>query len=170
MEEYLKVGVITTTHGVRGEVKVYPTTDDARRFEELEEVFLDTGRERKVLKIDGVRYFKNLVILKFEGFDNINDIEKYKGCDLLVDRAHAQPLGENEYYIADLIGIKVYTEDGKEFGTIKDVLQTGANDVYCISSREHGEVLLPAIRQCILSVDVERQIMTVRLLDGLIQG
>lgn len=168
MEEYLKVGTITTTHGVRGEVKVYPTTDDARRFEELKEVFLDTGREKRVLKISGVRYFKNLVILKFKGIDNINDIEKYKGCDLLVDREHAQPLEENEYYIADLIGMQVYTEDGQEFGTIEDVLQTGANDVYCIRSREHGEVLLPAIRDCVLHVDTVEQKMTIHLLDGLI--
>lgn len=168
MEEYLKVGVITTTHGVRGEVKVYPTTDDARRFEELKEVFLDTGKEKMVLKISDVRYFKNLVILKFKGIDNINDIEKYKGCDLLVDREHAQPLAENEYYIADLIGMQIYTEDGQEFGTLEDVLQTGANDVYCIRSREHGEVLLPAIRECVLKVDTVGQKMTVRFLKGLI--
>ena len=107
MEDLLKVGVITTTHGVRGEVKVFPTTDDAERFLELEYVLLDTGRELRRLDIKNVRFFKNLVILKFDGIDNINDIEKYKGKDLWIPREEAQELGEDEYYIADLQGLNV---------------------------------------------------------------
>ena len=147
MEDLLKVGVITTTHGVRGEVKVFPTTDDAERFLELEYVLLDTGRELRRLDIKNVRFFKNLVILKFDGIDNINDIEKYKGKDLWIPREEAQELGEDEYYIADLQGLNVVLEDGTEFGTLRDVMETGANDVYIIDSNEHGEVLLPAIKE-----------------------
>ena len=168
MEDLLKVGVITTTHGVRGEVKVFPTTDDAEHFLELEYVLLDTGRELRRLDIKNVRFFKNLVILKFDGIDNINDIEKYKGKDLWIPREEAQELGEDEYYIADLQGLNVVLEDGTEFGTLRDVMETGANDVYIIDSNEHGEVLLPAIKECILDVDLEKNTMTVHLMKGLL--
>ena len=168
MEDLLKVGVITTTHGVRGEVKVYPTTDGPERFLELDYVLLDTGKELRKLEIKNVKFFKNLVILKFKGVDNINDIEKYKGRDLWIPRKEGQELEEDEYYIADLLGMSVIMEDGREFGTLKDVMETGANDVYIIDSAEHGEVLLPAIRECILDVDLEKNVMTIHLMKGLI--
>lgn len=168
MEDLLKVGVITTTHGVRGEVKVYPTTDEPERFLDLDYVLLDTRKELRRLDIKNVRFFKNLVILKFDGIDNINDIEKYKGCDLWIPREEAQELAEDEYYIADLLGMKVILDDGTEFGTLKNVMETGANDVYIVDSPEHGEVLLPAIKECILDVDVEANTMTVHLMKGLL--
>ena len=168
MEDLLKVGVITTTHGVRGEVKVYPTTDEPERFLDLEYVLLDTGKELRRLDIKNVRFFKNLVILKFDGIDNINDIEKYKGRDLWIPREEAQELDEDEYYIADLLGMKVLLEDGSEFGTLKNVMETGANDVYIVDSVEHGEVLLPAIKEFILDVDIETNTMTVHLMKGLL--
>ena len=174
MEDLLKVGVITTTHGVRGEVKVYPTTDDAERFLDLDYVMLDTGKEYRRLDIKNVRFFKNLAILKFDGIDNINDIEKYKGCSLWHNNGekrkgeHKKWIGEDEYYIADLLGMNVVLEDGTEFGTLKDVMETGANDVYIINSKEHGEVLLPAIKECILNVDLESNTMTIHLMKGLI--
>ena len=168
MEDLLKVGVITTTHGVRGEVKVYPTTDEPERFLDLEYVLLDTGKELRRLDIKNVRFFKNLAILKFDGIDNINDIEKYKGRDLWIPREEAQELDEDEYYIADLLGMKVLLEDGSEFGTLRDVMETGANDVYIVDSVKHGEVLLPAIKEFILDVDIEANTMTVHLMKGLL--
>lgn len=168
MEDLLKVGVITTTHGVRGEVKVYPTTDGPERFLELEYVLLDIGRELRRLEIKNVKFFKNLVILKFDGVDNINDIEKYKGRDLWIPREEGSELSEDEYYIADLLGMTVVLEDGTEFGTLKDVMETGANDVYIIDSKDHGEVLLPAIKECILDVDIDKNIMTIHLMKGLV--
>ena len=168
MEQLLQVGVISSTHGVRGEVKVFPTTDDVKRFKRLKQVILDTGREHKLLEIEGVKFFKQFVILKFKGIDNINDIEKYKGKSLLVDRANAVRLRKNEYFIADMIVLTVYTEDGEEFGTLRDVLETGANDVYIIDSLKHGEVLVPAIKQCILDVDIENGKMTIHLMEGLV--
>ena len=130
MEDLLQVGIITSTHGVRGEVKVYPTTDDPRRFRRLKEVVLDTGREKLNLEIEGVKFFKQFVILKFKGLDNINDIEKYRQKSLYVTRKNAVRLQRDEYFIADLIGLKVQDEDGTELGTVKDVIETGANDVY----------------------------------------
>lgn len=168
MEDLLKVGVITTTHGVHGEVKVFPTTDEAERFLELDYVLLDTGRELRKLEIQNVKFFKNLAILKFKGIDNINDIEMYKGRDLWIPREEGQELEEGEYYVADLIGMNVLLEDGTVFGTLKDVMETGANDVYVIDTKDRGEVLLPAIRECILDVNVEESTMTVHLMKGLL--
>ena len=167
MEDLLKVGVITTTHGIRGEVKVYPTTD-ADRFLDLEYVLLDTGREKRKLEIENVKYFKNLVILKFRGIDNINDIEMYKKRELWIPREEAQELEEDEYYIADLIGMDVVLEDGSKFGTLKDVMETGDNDVYVVEDDKGEEILLPAIREFILDVDVEKNVMTIHLMKGLI--
>ncbi len=167
MEQFLQVGVISSTHGIRGEVKVFPTTDDPMRFKKLKKVLLDTGRERLELEVQSVRFFKQFAIVKFKGIDNINDIERYKGKGLFVPREDAVPLGEDEYYIADLIGMEVFTEDG-HFGVVRDVMETGANEVYIVESDEHGEVLIPAIRQCVLDVNVEEKKMKIRLLDGLI--
>lgn len=168
MEKQLQVGVISSTHGVRGEVKVFPTTDDVTRFRQLKKVYLDTGREMLPLEIQNVKFFKQFAILKFKGIDNINDIEKYRGKSLMIDREDAVDLDEDEYFIADMIGMKVYTEDGSEFGTLKDVMETGANDVYIIDSPEHGEVLIPAIRECILDVDMDEDRMTIHLMEGLV--
>ena len=120
------------------------------------------------LEIQSVKFFKQFVILKFKGIDNINDIEKYKRCSLHVTREHAVPLEEDEYFIADMIGMEVCTEDGNIFGTLKDVIETGANDVYVIENAEHGEVLVPAIKECIRSVDIEKGQMMIHLMDGLI--
>lgn len=167
MEQFLQVGIITSTHGIRGEVKVFPTTDDAARFKKLKKALLDTGKERLELEIQSVKFFKQFVIVKFKGIDNINDIERYKGKSLLVPRENAVPLKKDEYYIGDLIGMEVFTEEGR-FGVLKDVMETGANEVYIVDSDEHGEVLIPAIRQCILDVDVEGKRMKIRLMDGLI--
>lgn len=163
----MQVGVITTTHGIRGEVKVYPTTDDAHRFDYLESVLLDTGKELCELEIQRVKYFKQFVILKFRDVDNINDIEPYKGKSLYVTRDFAVPLEENEYYIADLIDMDVFLEDGSLFGTLKDVMETGANDVYVIHTTDKKEVLVPAIKDCVKEVDVEQNKMIIHLLKGL---
>lgn len=168
MEDLLQVGIITSTHGVRGEVKVYPTTDDPRRFRRLKEVVLDTGKEKMNLEIEGVKFFKQFVILKFKGLDNINDIEKYRQKSLYVTHKNAVRLQRDEYFIADLIGLKVQDEDGKELGTVKDVIETGANDVYEVEMADGKSLLLPAIKQCILNVDVENGTMQVHVLEGLL--
>ena len=168
MEDLLQAGVITTTHGIRGEVKVFPTTDDVHRFEDLDSVLLDTGREYMKLEIENVKYFKQYAILKFKGIDNINDIEKYKGRSLYVTRDQAIPLEEDEYYIADLMGLDVYLESGEKFCVLKDVMETGANDVYIVETEEGKEVLIPAIHECVLDIDVEENRMEIHLMDGLL--
>lgn len=168
MEEMLRVGVITTTHGVRGEVKVYPTTDNAERFLELEEIWLDTGKERLPLKIQNVKFFKNMVILKFEGYDDINAVQAWRQKDLLVTREQAVELQEDEYFIGDLIGLHVEDEEGNALGVLRDVLETGANDVYLVSRPGEKDLMLPAIKDCIREVDLESGIMRVRVLPGLL--
>ncbi len=168
MEDTLRVGVITSTHGVRGEVKVFPTTDDAARVKDLKEVLLDTGRELKPMEISQVKFFKNMVIVKFKGYDTINDIEIYKGRDLLVTRDKAVKLGPDENFIVDLIGLNVDTDEGECLGTLTDVIQTGANDVYEVTDESGRTVLLPAIKQCILDVDLEAGRVLVHVLDGLL--
>ena len=167
MEDLLQVGVITTTHGVRGEVKVFPTTDDPARYKKLKRVILDTGTEKRELEIAGVRFFKNLVIVKFKGIDNINDVEQYVRKNLYVTRDNAGELKENEYFIADLIGLSVKTDEGETLGEITDVLKTGANDVYVIRQDDGEELLIPVIKDCIKQVDVEGKNVLVHLLPGL---
>lgn len=167
MEDLLQVGVITTTHGVRGEVKVFPTTDDPARFKKLKQVILDTGKEKIELEIAGVKFFKNMVILKFKGIDDINDVERYRKKSLYVTRENAVKLKKNEYFIADLIGLSVNSDEGENLGEITDVLQTGANDVYVISKAGASDILLPAIKDCVKNVDIDGGTMEVHLLPGL---
>ena len=155
MEDLFQVGVITAPHGVRGEVKVFPTTDDNARFKNLKTVLLDQGRGTRELEIEGVKFFKN------------NDVERMRQAKLLVTRENAVELGKDEYFIADLIGIQVVSDEGEELGTISDVLQTGANDVYVVSKDGAKDLLIPAIHACIQNVDVAAGQMEVHLLPGL---
>ena len=169
MEKYLRVGVITSPHGVRGEVKVYPTTDDAMRFKKLDHVILDLGRgESRELKIRQVKFFKNMVILKFDGVDTMNEVEGWRQKDLLITRDQAVPLQEDEFFITDLIGLTVVTDEGDTLGTLTDVMETGANDVYCVKTPEGKELLLRAIHDCILDVDLDKEEMLVHVLPGLL--
>lgn len=168
MNELLQIGAITSPHGLKGEVKVFPITDDVNNFKKYKKVILDTGKEQITLEIGGVKFFKNFVILKFKGIDDINDVEQYKKMGLWIRREQSEPLNKGEYFIADLIDLQVFTEDGKLFGILKDVIQTGANDVYIIATKEHGEVLVPAIKDCILNVDIDEKRVDIHLLDGLI--
>lgn len=166
-EDMLRVGVIANTHGIRGEVKVFPTTDDVKRFKKLKQVYIDTEKELIEMQIVSVKYFKNLAILKFKDIDNINQIEKYKGRDLLITRDNAVPLEDDEYFIYDIIGAKVVEENGNEVGELKEVLTTGANDVYVVKTAEGKELLLPVIPDCVKEINVEEKNVIVHLMAGL---
>lgn len=167
MEDYFKIGIITSSHGVRGEMKVFPTTDDARRFKKLKQVFVETKEGFKVFEVESARV-SDKVLLKLKGIDTPEEVVKYRQRGIFVDRKNAVRLSKDEYFIADLIGIKVICDDGKELGVLKEVMPTGANDVYVVSMDEGKEVLIPAIKDCILDVDVEEGFMKVHLLDGLL--
>ncbi len=169
MEEYLKIGGIISTHALRGEVKVYPTTEDVRRYDDLDKVYVNSNSGKECLRVERVRYFKNLVIVKFRDLDRIEDVERLVKKDLFVSREDAIPLGENEFFIGDVIDLKVVTDDGRELGYVKDVMETGANDVYIISMKDdpQKELLLPVIPDVILNTSLEDGIITVHLLPGL---
>jgi len=166
MTDKFQVGVITQTHGIRGEVKVFPTTDNVNRFKKLKSVEVDTGKEKIELHISSVKYFKQFVILKFQEYDDINQVEFLKNAKLMVDRDHAVKLSKDEYYIADLIGLKVISDTDEELGAISDVLQTGANDVYVVENKDE-ELLVPAIKECILGVYPEDGYIQIKLMKGL---
>ena len=168
MEDLLRVGVVSSTHGIRGEVKVFPTTDDPSRFKQLKKVILDMKREQIELEIEGVKFFKNMVILKFKGYDNINDIQHFIKNDIIVKRSETAPLKKGEFFICDLIGLKVVTDEDEELGILDDVLQTGANDVYVVKTKNSKDILLPSIPQCILDRDLENGVIKVHLLKGLL--
>lgn len=166
MEDFLMVGVIANTHGVRGEVKVYPTTDDVNRFKKLKEIYM--GDEKAPLHIQSVKFQKNMVILGFKEYTSLNEVEGLRNKELFVDRAHAVKLQKDEYFISDLIGIEVVTDEGKTLGEVQDVLQTGANDVYVVKTTDGKEVLLPAIKECVLNVDMNERVMSVHIMEGLL--
>ncbi len=169
MEELLRVGVLASTHGVHGEAKIYPTTDSLERFRSLKETILLTPEgEKRPLSVEGVKFFKQFAILKFAGIDTIEEIQKYRGCDLMVTRKNAQPLEEGEYYIGDLLGLSVLSDTGETLGVLTDVLQTGANDVYVVKRPDGRELLLPVIHECILDVDLEKGQVTAHLMEGLL--
>jgi len=174
LEQYLRIGVITRPHGIHGEVKVYPTTDYPERFEEVDHVVIKTKKGDIAANIESVKYFKNLVIVKFDCFSAPEEIQNAAGSDIMISREQAQPLEEGEYYIADLLGCSVYADDasgelsGRKLGTVKDVLQTGANDVYVVGTDSNKELLFPVIPDCVKKVDIEKNMITVHVLNGLL--
>ena len=169
MDDLLKIGIITSTHGIRGEVKVYPTTDDVKRFKALKECYIMTKQGPVAVEASGCKFFKQMVILKFKEIDSINDVEQYRQCDLCVTREHAVKLNKDEYFITDLIDATVKDETGKTLGKLTEVMQTGANDVYVVALDSGKEVLIPAIKQCILSVNLEQAEIVVHLLEGMLE-
>lgn len=168
MEDMFRIGVITSTHGLKGEVKVFPTTEDVNRFRQLTQCVIRTPKGDVQVEKNTCKFFKNMVILSFKEFGDINEIEKYKGCELYVSREQAIPLQENEYYIADAIGLEVAEENGNRLGTLADVMQTGANDVFVVRMEDGKELLLPVIPDCVLDMDFENRKITVRLMKGML--
>ncbi len=164
---YVSAGTITSTHGIRGEVKVYPTVDDPDRFSSFGKVLLSNGKVEVEAEIERVKYFKNMVIVKFRGIDDINDVMKYRRWNILVTREDAADLQEGQYFEVDIIGLRVITDDDREIGKITEILHTGANDVYTVKGESGKEILIPAIAQCILDVNLDDGFMKVHLLNGM---
>lgn len=166
MDDYLSVGKITSAYGVNGEVKVYPLTDHLDRFYDLDYVYIFEETGKISLNVETVRFIKNLVIVKFKEINDRNEAEKLKGKLIKITRDNAVKLDDDEYFIKDLLNMKVYTDDQKELGILKDVLKTGANDVYVVKTDER-DILIPAIKDVIKKVDIKERKMTVHLLEGL---
>lgn len=157
MHEYIEIGQIVNTVGLKGEVRVKPITDDLKRFNELKEVFVEQKGNLEKLIISKVRYYKNMVILTFKGLDNVEQVEKYKGYYLKVDRKDAVNLEEDEYFIVDLIGLDVFKITGENLGKIIDVFPTGSNDVYVVKNNEGKQILIPAISKVVKTVDIKNR-------------
>ena len=168
MNNWFEIGIITKPQGINGEVRVLPTTDDPGRFGLLEEVNirLPNGQET-VSKIKSIRLHKGFVLLRFDGIVDRNAAEKLVRGILLIPPDAALPLKTDEYYIRDLIGLQVKTEDGNQLGTVDDVFPTGANDVYIIKDVDGNSFMIPAIKDVVLGVSMDARVMTVRLIDGL---
>ena len=168
MQKRLEVGQIVNTFGIKGEVKVMPFTDDITRFDDLEKVYVKTKKEEKLYKIQNVRYHKNMVLIKFENIETPEQAELLRNAFLEIDRENAIPLEEGTYYIADLIGMEVYSDDGNKLGIVEDIYNTGANVIYVVKNDLGKQILLPGIKEVIKEVNLDTEKITVHLIPGLI--
>ena len=170
MTETFQVGVIASTHGLSGEVNVFPTTQDPERFKKLKKVTLHTQKGEEIqLDIVSSRFFKKFVIVKFKQFNNINEVEKFRGCELTIDRKDAIKLEKGEYYCADLIGLVIVDEEGNALGTLTEILQTGANDVYEMTRKDsEDKIYIPAIRDCVKEINVDEGKIVIHVMPGLL--
>ena len=168
MKNFLEIGQIVNTHGLKGFLKVVPYTDEIERFEELKKIFIVYNKENIEFEIEKVKYFKEMVILKLKGVDHINDAEKYKNCYLRIKREDAKKLDKNTYFIADLIGLSVYDEESHKIGSLIDVFKTGSNDVYVVKDEKGKQILLPAISSVIKQIDIENDKIVVDASGGVI--
>lgn len=168
MEEYFEIGQIVNTSGLKGVIKVKPFTDDITKFNNLKTIYISIKKELKEFKIEQVRFSKNMVFLKLEGIDTIEEAENYRNLYLKVKRDKDEKLEEGSYYIVDIIGCKVLTDEQKELGKVDDVFSTGSNDVYVVKDEVGKQILLPAIKEVIKKIDIENKTITVHLLEGLV--
>lgn len=166
--EYIEIGQIVNTNGLKGVVKVNPFTDDISKFEDLKYVYIQLKNELKRVKIEQVRYNKNQVLLKLEGIDSIEEAEKYRNFYLKTEKESQEDLGEDTYYIVDLIGLDVYSDKNEYLGKIEDVFPTGSNDVYVVKDNLGKQILIPAIADVVKKVDLKNKKMTINLIPGLI--
>lgn len=167
-QEYFEVGQIVNTFGVKGFLKVKTFTDDIERFEELKTVYICKKNELIKVEIEEVKYHKDMVLLKVKGIDDLNEAEKYKGLFLKIDRADAKKLPEGTYFIADLLGLEVYTDEGVLLGKVDDIFNNGANDVYVIKDELGKQILLPGTKEVLKQIDLDNEKIIVHLLKGLI--
>lgn len=166
--EYIEIGQIVNTNGLKGVVKVNPFTDDISKFEDLKYVYIQLKNELKKVKIEQVRYNKNQVLIKLEGIDSIEEAEKYRNFYLKTEKESQEDLGEDTYYIVDLIGLDVYSDKNEYLGKIEDVFPTGSNDVYVVKDNLGKQILIPAIADVVKEVDLKNKKMTINLIPGLI--
>ena len=167
MQEFFEIGQIVNTFGIKGVVKVNPFTDDITKFEDLKKVIIATKRERKEYEIQEVKYHKNMVLLKLKGIDKIEEAETLRNAYLEIARSDEPELEEGTYYIVDILGLEVYTEEDKLLGKVEDIFNTGSNDIYVVEDELGKQTLLPAIGEVVKKIDLENKKIIVHLLKGL---
>ena len=168
MTKYLEIGQIVNTFGIKGMVKIKPFTDDINRFDRLKKIYISNKNGKKEYQIQEVKYHKNMVLMKLEGVDTPEQADLLRQSYLLVDRADEEPLEEGVYYIVDLLGLEVYTDDNKLLGKVDDIFNTGSNDIYVVKDEMWKQILLPGIPDVLKNVDLEKGRITVHLIPGLI--
>jgi len=168
MDKYFEIGQIVNTNGLKGMLKIKPFTDDIKEFEEFKTIYIQKKAELVEFKIQMVRYVKNMVLLKLEGIDDIDEAEKYRNLYLKVERSKMPKLPEDTYYVVDLIDCEVITIDGETLGKVDDVFSTGSNDVYVVKNELGKQILLPAIGEVVKEVDIPNKKITVKLMEGLL--
>ncbi len=167
--EYLEIGQIVNTQGLKGEVRIYPYTDDVKRFDKLKKIYVEVNNEKIRLNIQNVRYYKNLVIAKFENFDTIEQVEHYKGKYIFIDEEDKLKLPKDTYYIADLLDCVVIDNNTKEeLGKVVDVFSTKSNDVYVVKLIQGNDICIPAIKDVILKIDISSKTIIINKIEGLI--
>ncbi len=168
LQQYLQIGKIVNTHGIKGEIKVIPLTDDPDRFKKLKWAYIEKGKDKEKREIEAVKFLKSMLIIKLKGIDNMSDAEMLRDCYILVDRENAVTLPKNTYFICDIIGCEVYEENGNKLGELKDVLRTGSNDVYVVENANNTEILIPALKTVVKDISIENRKIIVELPEGLI--
>ncbi len=168
MTKYLEIGQIVNTFGIKGMVKVMPFTENIERFSKMKTVYVKNKKENKKYEIEEVKYHKNMVLIKFKGIENPEQADLLRQSYLLVDRADEEPLEEGTYYIVDMIGLKVYTEEGELLGILEDIFNTGSNDIYVVKNELGKQILLPSIPDVIKKIDMPNKKVIVHLLPGLV--
>ena len=167
MTKYLEIGQIVNTFGIKGMVKIKPFTDDINRFDKLKKIYIKNKDGKKEYQIQEVKYHKNMVLMKLEGIDTVEQADLLRQSYLLVNRDDEEPLEEGVYYIVDLIGLEVYTDEGVLLGNVDDIFNTGSNDIYVVKDGKGKQILLPGIPEVLKNVDLEKGRITVHLIPGL---
>lgn len=168
MTKYLEIGQIVNTFGIKGMVKVKPFTDNIERFSNLEKIYIKNKSGQTEYKIQEVKYHKNMVLVKFEGIENPEQADLLRNSYLIVDRETEEPLEAGRYYIVDMIGLDVFTDDNEYLGKLEDIYNTGSNDIYVVKNELGKQVLLPAIEDVIKSIDMDNKKVIVHLIPGLV--
>ena len=168
MVKYLEIGQIVNTFGIKGQVKVNPFTENIKRFEELKEVYVEKNGKLEIIQIEQVSYSKNAVILKIKGIDTIEEANKYRNCYLKIDREDAGKLPKDTYYIADLLGLEVYSDEGKLLGRVDDIYNNGSSDIYVVKDELGKQILLPSIPDVLKEIDLDNEKIIVHLIKGLV--
>lgn len=166
-QEYFEIGQIVNHFGIKGMVKVNPFTDDISQFEKLKSILLVKDGKLSEVEIEETKYSKNQVLLKLKGIDTVEEAEKYRGCYLKIARSNSKKLPKDTYFIADLLGLTVYTDENILLGKVEDIYNSGANDIYVIKSEDGKQILLPGTKEVIKQIDLEQERITVHIIKGL---
>ena len=168
MTKYLEIGQIVNTFGIKGMVKVNPFTDNIRRFDKLKKVYIGSVKEKEEIENEEVKYHKKMVLIKFKDINNPDEANLLRNKYLFIDRKDEDPLEEGIYYIVDMLGLDVYTDENELLGTLDDIYNTGSNDIYVVKNELGKQILLPAIKDVIKEVNLEEKKIIVHLIPGLI--